>query len=141
LSKSKSGKPNGTSISAPSNSKTYQLSVNQTQARVLQEALDLYSRILMGQLSEVSHKIHGPYDHQEANKYLEIAKTIIFPNLERGASYGVGGACEESKISYEMMAVIRRFLAFERNPEGDFLVDFDTPLKVSKEPLPDFKRV
>ena len=85
------------------------------------------------------HVLHGPYDHVEANKWLELAKKAIFPDLAPNEHHS--NKDEDSQIMYEMHGIIRQFLAFERTPEGGFTVDFDSPLKVSQEPLLTVKRV
>lgn len=124
--------------SEPQQSKIYQLSVNEKQIRLLQQSLDFYSRITAGQLSEISRVIRGDFDRVAVAKWLDLAKLELFPDLKTNEHHSVSRS-EESKISYEMMSIIRRHLAFERHPEGGFTVDFDEPLKVSQEPLIEVK--
>lgn len=129
----------GTKLSEQQPSKNYQISLNERQIRLLSASLDFYSRIRAGQISEVCHVLHGPYDHQLANEFLDQAKEVIFPELTKNEHHK--GQDEDSQIMYEMHGIIRQFLALERSPEGGFTVDFDSPLKVSKEPLLTVKRV
>lgn len=120
-------------------SKTYQITLNERQIRLVSAALDFFSRIRAGQLSEVTHILRGDYDHVEAGLYLDKVKKIIFPDLASNEHHK--GRDEDSQIAYEMHGIIRQFLAFEREPEGGYTVDFDSPLKVSKEPLLTVKRI
>ena len=42
---------------------------------------------------------------------------------------------EEAKIAYDLHQVIRHQLAWDQKPEGDITVDFDTPVKFSRQAL------
>src|SRR4051812_19032275 len=55
--------------------KKYILEIDENQARTLEKALDLYSRIGMGQLREIINVLR--YDERLDNKNLEVARNIL----------------------------------------------------------------
>ena len=121
----------------------YELSISEKQARVMVDALDLFSRIGIGQLREVLR--HPQYERvilrdNESYKYCErlldqIKKLLT--GFGPSASYGI--ACPEvhddSNIAYDLLQVIRHRLAWDRNPKGGIEVYFDRPIQLSKEEL------
>lgn len=119
----------------------YQLFISKKQARVITSALDLFSRIGIGQLEEVLR--HPQYANVIFNDH--ISYKICKEHLNRikelltefgpNASYGIGhpkvhGDCT---ISYDLMQVIRHRLAWDNNPEGGVQVDFGEPMRFSNE--------
>lgn len=71
---------------------------------------------------------------------VSILREKLF-NVDRNSFLGITGNLvnENFKISYEMYKVIDKHLAYERNPRGGYTVDFDGPLKITKEPLIEVK--
>lgn len=114
--------------------------LSEKQLRIIQESLDLYSRLLCGQLDELIwfFKKHTDFktDEHIDNTILEL-KRRIFPQLPERSFYGIAGkkTPNESKIAYDMLCVIRNGLAWHKQPSGGFMVDFDKPLNISHEPL------
>jgi hypothetical protein len=111
------------------------------QASVISEALDLYSRVLMGQFDNLGWTLALRYnfDVDAAAKLLNELKYVIFPELPRGgAYYGIihPRLHEDSRIAYDIHQVIRQKLAYFRKPEGWITVDFDDPMRTSAENLP-----
>jgi len=114
----------------------YQLTMSAKQAAAVSHALELYSRIGIGQVDTVADEY---FDHP---KYMEIREALegvrVLVTGHRGASLGITNARTpvEAKICWEVYQVIRQILAFARNPAGGHSVDFQDPLAISGEPLP-----
>jgi hypothetical protein len=85
--------------------KRYQIEVSETQLEVMAEALEFYSRFLVGQVEvpmSIRMKLVKMDDQKSKDKnlsqtFLEAAfnscnffKSQLFPELEIGASYGMG---------------------------------------------------
>lgn len=119
--------------------------ISEKQLIIIQEALDLYSRLLCGQVEELEYffRIHGePGTIKNINTVIRVLKEIVFPELSSNSSYGICGekTPSESKIAYDLICVMRNGLAWHNKPQGGITVDFDTPLHVEKkEPLITFK--
>lgn len=139
----------------------YTLTINGEQAKTLMAALELYSRMLMGQvhyLGETGRYGTGhlpktmPFDKDEDGKprpvdekQLEAALRWLNVVVTGSPGHGSWGITSEAvddraRVAYDMQQVIRHFLAFERKPEGGIQVDFDAPMKWGAEPLATFKR-
>ena len=136
------------------------LEMTPTTARMVQTACEFYFRAMIGQfeycIDEIANGIPWKRDikhikmHEEERKdefdgwierrkasitHAEHAKQELFPELGRYWSYGVG-KCEDADIAWQVNEVVRHALAWHRNPEGGWTVDFDTPMQWTKEPLP-----
>ena len=118
------------------------IELSDKQADVLVAALDLYSRIHLGQFEEVANiarmhdisKLDKDYDaHNDFEDAIREAKTIL--GFDRNASYGIFNerVNDIARVAWDMQQVIRHHLAWKRNPEGGFTVNFDTPHRSSKE--------
>jgi hypothetical protein len=130
----------------------YHLSLTERQARVITEALDLFSRIGMGQLEEIAH-ILGSYTKPSESSSLLPERLEEVKRLAREASnvwtgnhFGCRGISSEEigdtfRVAWDLHQVIRHRLAWDRNPKGGLQVSFDTPMKYSQEPLAIIKKV
>jgi hypothetical protein len=117
------------------------LTLNEQQARVLLEGLDLFSRILFGQLETVREVIHThrigksvpPIDYAKSEAILAEAKRVLFPELTPEGFYGVFSPDldEDSKIAWDIKQVVRNAVAWEKHPSGGMTVDFDPPMRTS----------
>jgi hypothetical protein len=60
-------------------------------------------------------------------------KKVYFPELECAAYYGIFSpdTPEESKISWDLIQVIRNKIAWSNRPEGGMTVDFGKPIQSS----------
>jgi hypothetical protein len=130
-------------------SKRYTLHLTEKQARVIVNALDLYSRIGMGQLKEVAYVLRaqniGAKTDAEIQEHSDQIN-IIRDRLEALSRYWMNGPGYHSiasqkisdvfRVAWDIQQVVRHRLAWDRNPKGDITVDFDNALKTSKEPLP-----
>jgi len=130
--------------------KPYHLAMTERQAQVLVNALDLYSRIGMGQLAEVAHVLRmnvigNPSGTVEA---LDSVERLTREAASRwmGGSGGYYGIASEKisdvfRVAWDLQQVIRYRLAWDRKPEGGIQVHFDDPMKTSEEPLAVIKKV
>lgn len=121
-----------------------QLEMNANQASIIIKALDLYSRLGIGQIDEikttmdVTFRRRDPLNNAEVDSHLTALKELYFPELRGKSYYGIfcGKAPEKSKIAWDLIQVIRYAMAWERSPSGGFTVDFGEPIKSSlKEDL------
>lgn len=115
---------------------------NEKQAYIIKDALDFYSRILMGQFSEFENLFIGSYNYKymnEINKLLMKIRDYIYPELKGYASWGIfNKKCpENSKIAYDIIQVLRHEMIKVRDPEKKYGygVDCNEPLQTSKEEL------
>jgi hypothetical protein len=130
--------------------KPYHLAMTDRQAQVLVNALDLYSRIGMGQLTEVAHilrmnVIGNPGGTVEALDAVERL-TREAASCWMGGSGGYYGITSEKisdvfRVAWDLQQVIRYRLAWDRKPEGGIQVHFDDPIKTSSEELAVIKKV
>lgn len=121
--------------------KTYTLEgLTETHLRSIMKALDFTSRIGMGQYRELfdlvdpSFKVRGP-ERDEAEKLLLRARSLMMPRLESSSSYWSirsPEVPEHHRVGFDIQQVIRHRLAWDRNPKGDFMVDFDTPWQTAE---------
>ena len=131
----------------------YNLKINKNQAEVISKALDLYSRIGAGQISEIlwhpsvaekmwvknSNLSENQMNQKLVRQLLDDIKRIIWgykPN-ENG---GISMAEEIDKIAYDLHQVIRHKIAWDGKPKGGNTVDFHKPMKYSKEELAKMER-
>lgn len=125
------------------------IELTKEQALVIMDALELYSRIYMGQFDEIEHRLHldtydkalnrPDYDRELARICLDDAQRAIFYDLNPGAYVGIQATNENSKISWDIYQQIRHDLSWHDNPGAPFEErgnSFDKPLVTSKQPLP-----
>jgi hypothetical protein len=116
------------------------LEVNQEESNHLIQALDLYSRVLAGQFDEIKFRltISGLIDPENNNivkGILADIKSIVYPFLSNGEYLGIyqKDCPETSKITYDLIQVIRHKIAWHNNPGGGITVDFGEPLRSSND--------
>jgi len=121
----------------------YEISVSEKQARVMMDALNLFSRIGIGQLREVlrhpqyeNKLIHDNETYRYSQRLLDQVKERL-TGFETHASYGISSpeVHDDSNIAYDLLQVIRHRLSWDRNPDGGIEVYYDTPIQYSKEEL------
>jgi hypothetical protein len=116
-----------------------QVTLTPEQAGVVVDALDLLSRIHIGQFHTISEQFFEKLLDSDAiirmeNCLLE-ARQEVFPELTGpGHSHSMTGekVAEAGKVSWDILQVVRNASAFAGNPEGGHTVDFNDPMFVSK---------
>lgn len=116
----------------------YKIEVTEEQAELIEQALDLYSRIGCGQFGEIAYH----FDHFRKNvneptydvgrKIRSNLQFLLPSNFSPCMAYGIGSheISKKTKQSYEVMCVIRHRIAWTRNPKGNSMsVAFDDPAK------------
>lgn len=104
--------------------------------KIISKALEVYFRLRLGQISIA---IDTAYQHSlnfEDSKMIEkTVKDLVFKD---DLNYGIGNKkIDDANLAYEIKKTFDEVLAVKNN-DGyyDMTVDFDGPLKVTDEPLP-----
>lgn len=116
--------------------KKYTLTLNENQMLLVRDALDLYSRIGIGQF-EIISEVYAPFERDELMRNgLNVAKKACGhpPN----GSYSINNPTVNDRFrqAFDICQVVRNKVAWSRNPEGGIYVQFDTPRQLGEEPLP-----
>jgi hypothetical protein len=120
--------------------------LSEYQVATIIDALDLFTRVGTGQLTEVAlvRRLWSVASSEESVNYdrsadintlvncLEHASSIA--NVKRLSITSVE-LHERFKVAFDIQQVVRQRLAFHRRPEGGIQVYFDDPLKIGKEQL------
>ena len=129
-------------MSNPEKQVAITIKCSEKQARIIIKALDLFSRLLIGQIHELENFFRWRHvgkldiEQQEAARIgLLRFKRLYFENMAEHESFGICNpkAPEDARISYEILKRIESKLAWHKKPEGGHTVDFHEPLKVSDE--------
>jgi hypothetical protein len=142
-------------IEISKNDTGYIININEKQLNTLLPALDLYSRLYIGQTNMVDEYLR--FNCNIPNKpYLEagnIADKLLrkpFFGFELGQSFGITNpeVNESARVAFDMIQVIRHRLSWDRegNPEKRnwttmLGVVFDEPMRTSESDLIQIKRV
>lgn len=120
----------------------YKLEISGEQASTVTTALDIYSRLLCGQIGELDvlfrDKImRGEVHWETLRRGMYQVKELVFPDLHPYAAYGIYSdeAPEESKIAYDLFQVIQYCTSWAKNPKGGIGVNFYAPDKCAKHNL------
>ncbi len=112
------------------------------QANVINEALNIYQRILMGQFDNIPWMLflHGRKFNTDAmRKTMDDAVKIAFPELYGGCYLGIyqKEVHEDARIAYDIHQALRYKISWNNNPSGGITRNFDSPRITSNtEPLP-----
>lgn len=116
------------------------ITLNETQARVIMEALELFARINIGQIDAIStvFLFRKKWDWDQFHYYENGLKRVLFPQLTTNESYGIysSEAGERAQVAWDIHQVIRHDLSWFLHPGGGMTVNFHEPMKTSKHPLP-----
>jgi len=118
----------------------YILEVNEKQAQVVSEAMELYARLGIGQYGELNH-MSPPQKPAHAESFFLAVKDLeryVFD--ETTARPSISGAAEPYRIAYDVYQVVRHRLAWDKEPAGGVQVWYDKPFRVSEEKLPKIKK-
>lgn len=129
------------------------LTADERQFRIIVKALNLFSRLLMGQIEELDNFFRwescgnnlrvDPNNYEAITQLVEALKPLIFPELPIKGSYGIHSPeiSDESKIAFDLIQVIRHRLAWDAagNPSKrrwpDMMqVDYDEFMPCSTHP-------
>lgn len=120
----------------------YTLEITEHQAQTLVDALDLYSRIGLGQFLEVADVyVHAHDVSQEEREELEIRLTQAKAAVghPRNGSFGIHSreVPDAFRVAWDLQKVIRHRLAVDRDPTGTPWrgVSYDEPTQSALEPL------
>lgn len=113
--------------------KQYQLTIDENQARILIQALDLYSRLGIGQYEEAvsflkwqsDPRLEGKHEEcDKAMKHLNEIKMLLF-NMPSNASYGIYSEKVPDcfRAAWDILKVIRHQLWKDNENRSDFTVD------------------
>ena len=126
----------------------YKLVISEKQAKVIIQALDLFSMVGTAQFEELLNHpqwrkkvLTDPTDNNVCKTLLSEAKRVL-TGFSQNASYSVldGKVSEENRIAYDILQVVRYKLAWDKNPKGGMQIDFDKPSPLSEEPLPEIEK-
>lgn len=128
----------------------YQLDLTKEQAITVMQALDLYSRIGMGQIREVvyhcANSEHDPLKRaaarRQAEPLLDDAARVL-TDLPAGSYFAISAPQidNSNRRAYDIQQVIRHRLAWDESPGGGWHREFDKPMPYSGEGLPTIKTV
>ena len=116
--------------------------LNSEHCQVLMKALDLYSRLLIGQFDMLKDTVTDWKKWSpKANELIEQLKQEVY-GFSSGASYGIHSpeVDDDARVAWDVQQVLRNRLAWDRNPKGGMQVSFDSPMKSSEQPLVDIYR-
>ncbi len=121
---------------------TKTLKVTDRQLGIIQSALELYDRLLMGQIESSlwRHFISRDIEPEAFGEACRKLKQIIFPELSQNSFYGVGwregdSRQNRSQTAYEIEGMIRH-LEWKRKPDREpYLTCASPPLHYSTESL------
>lgn len=117
----------------------YRLTLSKSQAETLIRALDLYTRIGLGQLEEIAHMFAfeiSPDEKDRLRAHLDQAKLVL--GHPANGSHGINSieVDDDFRAAYDIQQVVRHRLAWDKKPEGGIQVNFDEPRQTSDQPLP-----
>lgn len=121
----------------------YKIELNEEQVNTLIKALDLYSRIGLGQFHEIldwQFNWNKNISYENDNYICEQLDLIKFI-LTDFSSNEYRGICspdtpERCKVAFDIQQVVRYCQAWHNNPKGDITVNYDEPMVCSNQPLP-----
>jgi hypothetical protein len=117
------------------------IELDEMQLSCLTEALDLHTRLMMGQFDVLALPYFKRTDangrYAEFKEKLDELKQIAFPELPPNSDYGIGHdeTPESSKITYELYKAIC-FEKWSLAPTDHYTVDSSPPLELSGHSLP-----
>lgn len=123
----------------------YNLTLNEKQAEILIAALDLYSRIGIGQFEDVlnvyDRNLKLDYEVREQLRR-DLNKAKIAAGHPPNGSYGIHNpeVRDEFRTAFDIQQVVRHRIAWDRKPEGGIQVNFDTPRQIGTEPLAEISK-
>jgi hypothetical protein len=120
------------------------IKLSDTHLRVINRALEVYSRLRSGQIGIALDETYDKLIDYDSRDLIEkMVRKLIIDDKDlsnSGGNYSFNNSkMGDAKIAYEIRSVFRQYLAVKNN-DGYFdfsTVDFNDPLKASEEPLPE----
>ena len=120
---------------------TKTLKVTDRQLSIIRNALELYDRLLIGQIETQLWNLYifnRDLNHEEFSDACTRLKQIVFPELHRNESYAVGwkeGNVQQnnSQIAYEIEAMIRHLEWKLKEDAPRYVTSANPPLHYSTE--------
>lgn len=108
----------------------YNLTLDKEQLDVLQKSLDLYARIQMGQLSQLTNPYLIPLpdaDYSQVEDTLKELKTKMFPELPENSYYSIKSKkiADPIRQAVDILEVINHRLAWDNFTPTD---EYDKPV-------------
>ena len=126
----------------------YQLEASEAQLKLIIKALDFYSRVQMGQVSELTNPFSLPLenaDYTDVDKKVSDLKQSMFPDLDSNSYYAIKSKKLPDSVrqSVDIMEVLRHRLSWdnttEESPTG---IQYQKPFQWSNElPLVSIKKI
>lgn len=122
----------------------YNLKVSKNQAKVISEAVELYTRLHIGQIDQLdsffldrTHTLVDPAALDILRKAYQTIKTRLFPELVKNSYHSIRSYVvpEKAKIAYDIVQVINHKLSLDSYPNGNYSVYSQDPIQCSKEEL------
>ena len=123
---------------------------------MINTALELYSRIGMGQLEEILQHCVFPNEkkpddeqmsfyekREDARRELERIKCALWALPHPHAYWSISSMeiHDSNRVAWDIQQVIRHRLAWDNEPNGGWTVQFDRPMRYGGQPLPRIERV
>ena len=110
----------------------YQITnLSESQLQIIQDALELYWRIKINQLSEVASKCQEDLYIDDFCNLRDDLEAIQKKGYLQTNWHKNNKVC----IAFDLYGNIRYKLSWDRHPEGGLTVNFDEPLHWGSEPL------
>jgi hypothetical protein len=117
-----------------------QVTLTPEQAGVVVDALDLFSRLHIGQFHTVAELFFDRLPDRETVALMENtlfdARQLAFPELTGGPnqshSMSSRKVSEVGKVAWDVQQVIRHTTSWARNPDGGMQSSYSSPLFLSK---------
>lgn len=118
----------------------YKIVCDEVQLSVVASACELYARLMMGQFNTILFNVLSHLDiptdrYHEIQRLLDDAGKKVWNSGGGHPGIRHDDMPDASRVAWDAYCVIRQLLAFQRNPDGGFGVDFDPPMRSSKQPL------
>jgi hypothetical protein len=113
--------------------------LDEEQVYVINNALELYCRICMGQLDMLTWLTGRWGTTQQVRDDIAQLKRDMFPELAWNASWGIAQdqSGEWAHIAWDIHTTLRHDISWKKYPEGGNTVNFHKPMHIcTKHPLP-----
>ena len=133
----------------------YEIELTEKQTQIIQEALNLYFRLHLGQWQELANMVRTGWYFRHKNgketsmplwgaveKLIDTLIWIVF-GFRPGESWGIRNknVPDSARIACDIHDVIRHQLWYDRTTGQGHGVDSDEPYSISGDPLPTIRRV